>query len=434
MRIWSRAAGLAAQTPAERNRYVDFLRAVSILVVVVGHWLIATAHYVDGTLTPGHLLKSEPGTQWLTWIFQVMPIFFIVGGYSNAVSLESSARKGDKYPVWLAVRLNRLVAPLLVLLLVWSGIALTMHLLDVRPAVIQFTSKASLIPTWFLAIYIMLVILAPAAYRAWRRYGFLSFSAFVGLAVLTDIGFFAAELRWLGWSNYFWVWLAVHQLGFAWRDGRLGSPALLLACSAAGFVTLYLLVTKGPYPLAMVGSPDEGLSNTLPPKITLIALGIVQFGLLLALEGPMRRALESLRLWTATVLINSMIMTLYLWHITVMVLLGTVLYLADGFGFGIEPGTATWWWTRPLWIGVLLVLLFPAALALSPLERRGRSRGSTVPSAGRQIVGAVLLCLGISLLAVFGYGGGVFAGQDIASFALVVVGAGLSGLLPNLRS
>ena len=51
MRIWSRAAGLAAQTPAERNRYVDFLRAVSILVVVVGHWLIATAHYVDGTLT-----------------------------------------------------------------------------------------------------------------------------------------------------------------------------------------------------------------------------------------------------------------------------------------------------------------------------------------------------------------------------------------------
>jgi peptidoglycan/LPS O-acetylase OafA/YrhL len=433
MRIWSRAADLAAETPAERNRYVDFLRAVSILVVVVGHWLIATAHYVDGTLTPGHLLKSEPGTQWLTWLFQVMPIFFIVGGYSNAVSLESSTRKGDNYAAWLAARLNRLVAPLLILLLAWSGIALTMHLLGVRPAVIQFTSKAALIPTWFLAIYIMLVILAPAAYRAWRRWGFASFAAFVVLAVLTDVGFFAADLHWLGWSNYFWVWLAVHQLGFAWRDGRLGSPAVLLVCSAAGFATLYLLISQGPYPLAMVGSPDEGLSNTLPPKITLIALGIFQFGLLLALEAPMRRALQSLRLWTATVLINSMIMTLYLWHITIMVLLGTILYFADGFGFGIEPGTATWWWTRPVWIGVLLVLLFPAAFALSPLERRGRSPGSTVPSAARQIAGAVLLCLGISLLAVFGYGGGVFAGQDIASFALVVVGAGLSGLLPQVR-
>jgi hypothetical protein len=310
---------------------------------------------------------------------------------------------------------------------------LIMYLVNTRPVVIQFTSKAALIPTWFLAIYIMLVILAPAAYRAWRRFGFASFWAFVSLAVLTDVAFFVADMRWLGWTNYFWVWLAVHQLGFAWRDGRLSSPALLLVYSAAGFVTLYLLISQGPYPLAMVGSPDEGLSNTRPPKATLIALGIFQFGLLLALEGPMRRALESLRLWTATVLINSMIMTLYLWHITVMVLLGTVLYFADGFGFGLEPGTPAWWWTRPVWIGVLLLLLFPAALALSPLERRGRSPGAKIPPAARQIAGAVLLCIGISLLAGFGYGGGVFTGQDIVSFALVVIGAELSGLLPRLR-
>ncbi len=433
MGIWSQASDLAAQTPAERNRYVDFLRAVSILVVVIGHWLIATAHYVDGTLTPGHLLKTQPGTQWLTWLFQVMPIFFIVGGYSNAVSLESADRNGARYADWLAARLNRLVTPLLILIIAWSAIALVMHLVGTRAAVIQFTSKAALIPTWFLAIYIMLVILAPAAYRFWRRFGFASFLVFVTLAVLTDVAFFAADLRWLGWSNYFWVWLAVHQLGFAWRDGRQGSPVFLLAASAAGFAVLYLLIKAGPYPLAMVGSPDEGLSNTLPPKITLIALGIFQFGLLLALEGPMRRALESLRLWTATVLINSMIMTLYLWHITVMVLLGAVLYFAGGFGFGIEPGTTAWWWTRPIWIGVLLLLLFPAALALSPLERRGRGADARVPPAARQIAGAILLCLGISLLAVFGYGGGLFAGQGIVSFGLVVVGAELSGLLPRLR-
>jgi hypothetical protein len=36
-------------------------------------------------------------------------------------------------------------------------------------------------------------------------------------------------------------------------------------------------------------------------------------------------------------------------------------------------------------------------------------------------------------LAGFGYGGGVFTGQDIVSFALVVIGAELSGLLPRLR-
>ncbi len=432
MQIWSQACEMAAQTPQERNRYVDFLRSVSILVVIVGHWLVATAYYVDGTLTSAHLLKDQPQSQWLTWIFQVMPIFFIVGGYSNAVSLESARRKGVGYAGWLAARLNRLVAPLLVLLIAWAAIAVIMDLLGVSEAIIQLVSRASLIPTWFLAIYIMVVILAPATYKFWRQFGFVSFWVFVTIAVLTDIAFFAADVRWLGWGNYFWVWLAVHHLGFAWRDGRMGSAKQLIFYSALALLGLSLLVFQGPYPLAMVGSPDEGLSNTLPPKITLLALGIFQFGLLLALENPMRRALMGLRLWAATVLINSMIMTVYLWHITVMVVFVALLYLVGGVGLGIEPGTTDWWLSRPVWIAVLLVLLVPIALLLSPLERRSRSTESTIPSGVRQVAGAMMFCLGLALLAMYGYGGGPLPWLGLASFALVVVGAGISGLLPRL--
>ena len=434
MKIWSLASDMAAKTPPERNRYVDFLRAVSIMVVVVGHWMIATAWYVDGALTPGHLLKTHPQTQWLTWLFQVMPIFFIVGGYANGVSLESAKRKGVGYAGWLVARLHRLISPLLVLMIVWGVIALVMTLMDVRPAVIQFTSQAALIPTWFLAIYTILVILAPVAYKLWRRYGFASFFMFIALAAITDVAFFAADMRWLGLTNYFWVWLAVHQLGFAWRDGRMGGVGRRLALSALGFSVLYSLIHFGPYPLAMVGSPDAGLSNTLPPKITLLALGIFQFGLLLALEGPMRRALDGLRLWTATVLINSMIMTVYLWHITVMVIIGSVLYLSGGFGLGIEPGTSEWWMTRPVWIGVLLVFLLPAALLLSPLERRSRPADAATPAAAVQIIGAVMMCLGIALLAMWGFGGGPKRGLDVAAFVLVIVGAVTSGLLSLRKS
>ena len=299
MQIWSQASSMAAQTPPTRNRYVDFLRAVSILVVVVGHWLIATAHYVDGTMTPGHLLKSEPQTQWLTWLFQVMPIFFIVGGYANAVSLESARRKGVEYAAWLFARLNRLVTPLLVLIATWTAFALIMRFAGASPGVINYTSLSSFVPTWFLAIYIVVVMLAPVTYRAWQRMGFVSVGIFFALAAITDYAFFALDLQQLGWTNYLWVWLGVHQLGYAWRDDRMGNAAMTLLYSAIGLSVLYLLIFKGPYPLAMVGSPDEGLSNTQPPKLTLIALGIFQFGLLLSLERPMRKVLEGLRLWTA---------------------------------------------------------------------------------------------------------------------------------------
>ena len=433
MGLWTTARSLAEQTPPERNRYVDFLRALSILVVVMGHWLIATAWYHDGELIRGHLLKDRPDTQWLTWLFQVMPVFFIVGGYSNAVSLASAERKGQGYAEWLIARLTRLAVPVIVLMLVWAGIALVMRLLDVTPAAIQYMSQASLIPTWFLAIYIMVALLAPLAWRFWQRAGYGSVIAFAALAVVVDVLFFAFDLRAFGWSNYFWVWLAVHQLGFAWQRGRLPATPWLLALAAAGFAALWLLIFEGPYPLAMVGSPDEGLSNTLPPKITLIALACLQFGVLMALEAPARRALENLRLWTFTVLVNSMIMTIYLWHITVMIVLGGVLYLAGGYGFGLEPGTGEWWLSRPLWIAVLWALLLPLALLLSPLERRGRPGDAPIPGAARQVGGAMAICLGIALLALFGFGDEPADWIDVAAFVFAVGGALLAGLLVPLK-
>lgn len=440
MGIWSQAREMAEVTPPERNRYVDFLRAVSITVVIVGHWLVTIAYHADGELTFGHLLKEQPQTQWLTWLFQVMPVFFIVGGYAHAVSLESAKRKGIGYASWLASRLNRLVAPLLALVIAWAVIALLMKLAGADREVIRFSSRAALIPTWFLAIYIVIVMLAPAMYRSWERFGYLSFWFLVVLAALTDYAFFAAGLEWLGFSNYFWVWLAIHQLGFAWRDDRLGGPSVLLACSAVALAVLYVMTSLGPYPLAMVGSPDEGLSNTLPPKATLLALGVFQFGLLMAVEGPMRRALAGVRLWAATVLVNGMIMTVYLWHITVMVVVVGLLYLAGGIGLGVEPATIEWWRWRPVWIGFLLAVLVPVAVPLSVIERQGRSTDANVPSAARQVAGALLLCLGVAMLAMFGYGGSpipdVVVGSvelDVGSFLLVIAGAAISGLLPRFR-
>ena len=60
--IWTQAARLAAQTPPERNRYVDFLRAASICVVILGHWLVV-AIYTERTVNwwPPTRSPSSPG-------------------------------------------------------------------------------------------------------------------------------------------------------------------------------------------------------------------------------------------------------------------------------------------------------------------------------------------------------------------------------------
>lgn len=433
MSIWSQTSELAAQTPADRNRYVDFLRAVSIVFVIMGHWLITTAYFNTdtGTLSPTLALDVIPWTRWLTWIFQVMPIFFIVGGYSNAISLEGAKKKQITYSEWLTGRLHRLLTPLLLLVIVWSGASFVLNLVGVDPETIKFLSRTALVPTWFLAIYTLIVLLAPATYKLWKRWGFISLAGYILLAIFSDYAFFQLEMEWLGWTNYFWVWLSMHHLGFAWRDGRLGRPPVLLAISLVSLLALMALIFIGPYPVPMAGSPGDDVSNTLPPKITLIALGLFQFGLLLSIESPMQRILAGLKIWTCTVIINTMIMTVYLWHMTILLIVLAVSYFIGGFGLTMEPGTVDWWSTRPVWLALLSILLIPVALLLSPLERVARPKDAPILSSFRLVGGAIMAGLGITLATLLGFDGNIFSIVSSGVIALVLVGAWICGISPR---
>src|SRR5918911_794757 len=91
------AADLAAATPAKRDRYVDFLRVASLGVVMLGHWLMAALVWRGGRLRATNILETAQAAQWLTWIFQIMPVFFVVGGFANSVSWASMVRRGGTY-------------------------------------------------------------------------------------------------------------------------------------------------------------------------------------------------------------------------------------------------------------------------------------------------------------------------------------------------
>ncbi|KPK34989.1 MAG: hypothetical protein AMJ66_02470 [Betaproteobacteria bacterium SG8_40] len=426
--LWSRAAGVAAQTPASRNRYVDFLRALSILIVIIGHWLAAAPYAAGGQLVLSSMLEHQRWTHLLSWMLQIMPVFFIVGGYSNGVTWKAAVRDNKTYAEWLNGRLQRLAGPVLPLLVAWIILGIGAHLFGARPETVKFGSQAALIPIWFLAVYVGVVLVVPLTYAAWRRFGMKSFWALAIAVAVDDYLFFAAGLHGAGWFNYAFIWLAVHQLGYAWRDGKLqsGYPALLWTVSGLGI--LIALVVIGPYPLAMVSVPGEAVSNSLPPKLPMLLLGMIQIGLALTFEAPMRRWLERPRPWTATVMVNSMIMTSFLWHLTAStIVIGIALQLGN-IGLAITPGSGTWWATRPIWLGVYSLVLAGFVLVFGIFERGG---GSGRPAAAwRQIAGAVLMCGGLSFLALDGIGGTGWLGLRWWAVSLPIAGAALAGVNP----
>ena len=395
---------MAEQAPPERNRYVDFLRAFSILAVVVGHWLVA-APYIgsDGAVHGDHLLRILPWTQWLTWGFQVMPIFFLVGGFSNYASWSANRRKGESYAQWFTGRLQRLVNPVLPLFLVWTMIAMFGTIAGISRAIVEMAAQLALIPVWFLSVYLMVASVVPYSYAAWQRWKLGSFWALVACAVAVDVLTLHFHVPYINFINFGFIWLAVHQLGYAWHEGYFDCPRRAALWGLGGLVVLGLLVGLGPYPVAMIGVPGEGLSNSMPPTIALLALGIAQTGIALALQPQARRMLNRLNVWTGVVLINGMIMTIYLWHLTAFVLVMLGAWLLGGVGLHVMPGGSAWWLARPIWFALYIIALLPLALLFARFEsggRIGKTDTASIPH-WRLILALLLISVGLGATAAF---------------------------------
>jgi fucose 4-O-acetylase-like acetyltransferase len=428
---WVQAQVLAASTPESRNRYVDFLRAVSIFAVVFGHWLMAAPYFSEGAIHIDSMLAYQEWTRWLTWAFQVMPVFFLVGGYSNSISWQSAQRKGQSYSEWLQVRLQRLVGPVLPLLVMWIFLSVGAQWAGISPEMVKAASQMALIPVWFLSVYIMVVVLVPITYRAWQSYGFKSFVLLVLVAAVDDILFFAADLQGLGWLNYGFVWLAVHQLGYAWRDGYLAGARQGLAWAVGGAIVLIGLITLGPYPVSMVSVPGQEVSNSLPPKLSILTLGVVQCGLLLSFEAPMRRWLAKSTPWAAVVLVNSMIMTVFLWHLTASTLAIGCTLLFNGIGLNVAPGSVAWWAIRPVWIVIYMLALLPFALGFGRFERS--SPDSQIYPSWRLVSSSTLICVGLATMVLNGVVISSWFDWQAGMLLLPFAGAILAGINPLRR-
>jgi fucose 4-O-acetylase-like acetyltransferase len=397
------ARTLAAATPASRDRYVDFLRAFSIAVVVLGHWLMATVSWTDRGVKAGNLLAVVPAMQPLTWLLQVMPVFFFVGGFAHAVTYDAGRRRGGRYAQFVHGRISRLLRPVAVLLAVWVPLTVALDLSPLPPHVVRPVTKLVVQLLWFLGVYVLMVALAPVTLRLHRRYGGRVLLAYAAVAVAVDVASFGYGLRPVGYLNVLAVWLFAHQLGYCYQDGSFRRWGRL---AAGGLVALVALTAYGPYPTSMVGMPGEKVSNMAPPTLCIMALTCWLVGLVMLARPVVTRWLERPRVWTAVVALNGVIMTVFLWHLTAL-LIAVLVLLPLGFPQP-EAGTAAWWALRPVWFAVLLVLLAGLVAVFGRLERprpvryTGWSGRTPAVRQGAAVAGIALVACGVLGLALAG--------------------------------
>jgi hypothetical protein len=96
---------------------------------------------VDGEFALSSMLEHQIWTHLLSWMLQIMPMFFIVGGYSNGMSWKAATRDGKSYGEWLNGRLQRLAGPVLPLLAVWAMLGIGAYLMGARPETVKLGSR-----------------------------------------------------------------------------------------------------------------------------------------------------------------------------------------------------------------------------------------------------------------------------------------------------
>lgn len=350
------AAATVPDAGPGRDRYIDFLRAFSLLVVVAWHWVFTIVIWKDDGPHATSPIGFTTGLWAATWLLQVMPLFFYVGGYSHLVSWEKAQAKGERLGRFVYKRLKRLAVPAILLFVIWTGAGIALgaifNLKWIGRAVLLVVS-----PLWFMGVYLMLVALLPVFLWLHRRWDSIVIVWFAAAAGAVDILRFRYHHEWLGMVNMIMVWGLCHQLGFFYQRIVTATRRADWTLFWAGLAALAGLVFSGIYPGSMVGVPGER-SNMAPPTLCIVALVLFQAGVAEVLRPRMEARLVRPRWAKVNETINRFSMPLFLFHTTGMAMHRAVKYALAGNKNEARAPDGWWWLSRPFaFIGPLLFTL-----------------------------------------------------------------------------
>ncbi|MER6955706.1 acyltransferase [Streptomyces sp. NPDC000618] len=368
------AARIDAATPPQRDRAVDALRAFAILGVVLGHWLVTALVADGGTLRAASPLDPMPWLAPVSWMFQTLAVFFMVGGHVATRSLASTRARGGTYRAWLRARLARLFKPVMAVLTVWTAAALGLLLGGASFVTLHTVVKLALSPLWFLLVFAALTAATPLLARL---------NPLWPLAVVLHVDVVRFGLGGpdrLGWVNLAAGWLVPYTLGAAWTRGELERPRAGWTLLVGGAAMTALLVGFAGYPASMVGVPGAAVSNLNPPTLAAVTFGLAQCGLALLLRDRLRRAMTRPVVWAGVALVNLSAMTVFLWHQTAMMATTATGLLAGRLpGLHTVPDGLDWVAVRLLWLPVFALVLGVCWAAFHTYERgqgqRAKGRG-----------------------------------------------------------
>lgn len=348
---------------SKRDLTLDLARVFCVLLVVVIHLLmVGVGVGPDGSLVIARTLEEQPWFDAASWIGQIMPLFFVVGGFASLTAWRSNVRRGGTAADYVKTRVLRLAQPSLPLFVFYVVVIGGATVLALAPELVETVVIGAGAPLWFIAAYTLCQTVVPVMVRLHERAPLPTLGALAVGVVAVDALRYGTGIEELGYLNLFFVWVLVQQLGFWYADGWFARrrPWQLLLVIAACYGVLLPLALVGPYSTNM-------LTNLNPPTLPLVLLGVAQACTLRLLRPALARLMGTHAARAVVFLVGTRLMTIYLWHLPVIIILAGVGLLIPGAS--PAPASPAWWWSRILVFLLVLAVLFAFSLVVGRWEQ-----------------------------------------------------------------
>lgn len=377
----------AQVTSAKVSRVPDGVRALALLFVITAHCLAWTRLNNHG-LT--NIIQFKPDLWWVTWIVQIMPLFFFFAG--TGLSKFGQEKSGKRY----LMRGFMLLSPA-TLMFVFSALV-GLGMLPTKNSVVAQNVGLLLVQlTWFLAVYVLIVAITPFLSR---------FTSIGGIALWLGLvsGIDALRIHvnpGLGWLNMVVVWSLFAVVGMRIKDLQKSPKVIVFLGFIVAWLCAWAGIHFGPYSKALISVPGvPGLSNLGPPSIVLACAGIGQIFLVISGWAVLEKLFSNRFVWTVIGGFGMRSMQMYL-HQMVFIMLGVAPFIAIE---SYPPAAGLIWWLEHLLVltFVIACLWFTAPYlrrAADAFSRKVLARLVPTSLAGRMVTiprGLARLILGIA--------------------------------------
>jgi len=358
---------------SKRDLTLDIARVFCVVLVVAIHLMMVGVGFdAAGGLVVSKPLEEQTWFPFATWAGQIMPLFFVVGGFASLTAWRSLQRRGEGASQYVRNRVLRLAQPALPLFIFYVAVIGVARLVGVDKELLDVVIVGAGLPLWFLAAYALCQAFVPIMAGWHARAPRATLLVLLAGVVLVDALRFTTGVSEVGLANLFFVWILVQQIGFWYADGWFAARNgwQLFGLAAGAYVVM-----------AAVTLPDGWYSNDMlanlnPPTLPLVLLAVAQACILRALKPALSRLMNTHAARAVVFLVGTRLMTIYLWHLPLIIALSGVALLIPGAS--PTPGSPGWWMSRPIFFVIVFAALFALSFAVGRWEAP-REVGITPP-------------------------------------------------------